>query len=66
MPAINAIVARDAAHQLAKRNWAAQEPGVVIVFCILGAVGIGILAVLLYKYISRKRAEKEARVSQRI
>jgi hypothetical protein len=36
MAAINALVARDVAGQLIKRkNWAAREPGVIVVFCIV-------------------------------
>ncbi|KAL2759003.1 hypothetical protein ACRALDRAFT_1062076 [Sodiomyces alcalophilus JCM 7366] len=66
MPVINTIVARDAAHQLTKRNWAAQEPGVIVVFCIVGLVGLSVLGLLIYKFIARKRAEKQARVAQHI
>lgn len=37
MPAINALAVRDAMHELSKRkNWAAREPGVMVVFCIVG------------------------------
>lgn len=38
MAAINALVTRDlVARELVKRkNWAAQEPGVIVVFCIVG------------------------------
>jgi hypothetical protein len=37
MAAINALAVRDASlHMLAKRkNWAAREAGVVVVFCIV-------------------------------
>ena len=36
MAAINALIARDSVvHQLAKRNWASREPGVITVFCIV-------------------------------
>lgn len=42
MAAINALVTRDfVTGQLVKRkNWAAREPGVMVVFCI---VGVGML-----------------------
>lgn len=37
MAAINSIIARDVASHLVKRkNWAAREPGVIVVFCIVG------------------------------
>lgn len=61
MPAINSLVARDTMTQLAKRNWAAQEPGVMVVFCIVGIVGISIIGFVLYRLISRKRAEREVK-----
>jgi hypothetical protein len=45
MAAIKSLMTRDSvAHQLAKRqNWAAQEPGVIVVFCIVG-VGMSTFA----------------------
>lgn len=38
MAAINALITRDETlNQLVKRqNWAAREPGVIVVFCIVG------------------------------
>jgi hypothetical protein len=38
MAAIKSLMTRDeVVHQLAKRqNWAAKEPGVIVVFCIVG------------------------------
>jgi hypothetical protein len=61
MPAIsNSIVARDAVAQLAKReNWAAQEPGVIVVFCIVGVVGIGLISLFVSRKISARRAAKQ-------
>ncbi|KFY41243.1 hypothetical protein V494_03116 [Pseudogymnoascus sp. VKM F-4513 (FW-928)] len=43
MPTIHTLDARDVDMQLAKRdNWAKREAGVVVVFCIVGVVAIGI------------------------
>ncbi|KAK4191552.1 hypothetical protein QBC35DRAFT_291038 [Podospora australis] len=60
MPAINTIVARDAFVQLAKRekNWAAREPGVMVVFCIVGVVAIGLFALFISKKMAARRERK--------
>ncbi|RYP20448.1 hypothetical protein DL767_009451 [Monosporascus sp. MG133] len=65
MPTINnaAIVARDTFSTLAKRqqqNWAAQEPGVIVVFCIVFLVGCGLIGLWISKLISKRRAKKQA------
>jgi len=62
MPAIaNSLVARDAASQLVKRadNWAAQEPGVIVVFCIVFVVAVGLLAAWISKKVSARKAAKQ-------
>jgi len=44
-------------HQLLKRkNWAAREPGVVLVFCIVGVIAL----LLIGLFISRKLAARKA------
>ncbi len=59
MPAVNAIVAREHVAQLAKReNWAKQEAGVVVVFCIVGVVAIGLLSLFIHKKLAARRAAK--------
>ncbi|KAF2199806.1 hypothetical protein GQ43DRAFT_473282 [Delitschia confertaspora ATCC 74209] len=57
------IVARSAeaaVHHLERRrkNWAAREPGVILVFCILGAVGILLIGLFIQKKISARKAAK--------
>ncbi|CCF32202.1 hypothetical protein CH063_04627 [Colletotrichum higginsianum] len=65
MPAINSIVARDAVHQLAKRqNWAAQEAGVVVVFCIVFLVAVGVTGLLVSRCLSRRKAKRQAAAAQ--
>jgi cytoskeletal protein RodZ len=61
MVAINALVTRDAVmHQLSKRkNWAAREPGVIVVFCIVFLVAVGILIAQLYKCFQRRKERRE-------
>ena len=61
MPAINtAIVARDTISQLTKRreNWAGHEAGVIVVFCIVFIVGVGLIALFAHKKLAARRAAK--------
>jgi hypothetical protein len=59
MPAIQSLEARDVALQLAKRsNWAGREAGVVLVFCIVFIVAVGIAGVCIGRWISRRRAAR--------
>ncbi|KAI1344773.1 hypothetical protein F5Y15DRAFT_5041 [Xylariaceae sp. FL0016] len=62
MPAINtAIVARDTFGHIAKRqNWAAKEAGVVVVFCIVFVVALGLICLWISKCITRRKAKKAA------
>jgi hypothetical protein len=49
------LVARSelAVHQLMKRkNWAAREPGVILVFCIVGAIAFLLIGLLVSKKVS--------------
>ncbi|KAI9900330.1 hypothetical protein N3K66_004592 [Trichothecium roseum] len=60
MAAIDKLVLCDVTAQLVKRkNWAAQEPGVITVFAIVGAVAIGLLALVIYKWSMKKKAAKQ-------
>lgn len=63
MPVINAaLVTRNAL--LKRDNWAAQNPGVTVVFAIVGVVAIA----LLYLFISKKmtaRRERRERLAAR-
>jgi hypothetical protein len=61
MPAINnAVVARDTISSLAKRNWAQEEAGVIVVFAIVGIVGIGLIALWISKLNTKRKAKKAA------
>jgi len=49
----------NALHELVKRkNWAAREPGVILVFCIIGTLGILLIGIFINKKISERRARK--------
>ncbi|KAF2645477.1 hypothetical protein P280DRAFT_513382 [Massarina eburnea CBS 473.64] len=61
MAAINmSLAARSEAvvSHLAKRekNWAAREPGVILVFAIVGAVAILLIGLLIQKRISARKS----------
>jgi len=61
MPALDlsSRAAAETLHQLTRRkNWAAHEPGVILVFCILGALAILLGAIFINKKISERRARK--------
>ncbi|KAF3762944.1 hypothetical protein M406DRAFT_357642 [Cryphonectria parasitica EP155] len=61
MPAINALVAREAVSTIAKRqNWAQKEAGVVVVFCIVFVVAVGIIGLFISKKITAMRQRKQA------
>ncbi|KAG5746671.1 hypothetical protein H9Q69_012717, partial [Fusarium xylarioides] len=64
MAAIKSLMTRDeVVHQLAKRqNWAAKEPGVIVVFCIAGVVAIGLLSLFLYRKAIARKANKASTV----
>ncbi|KAL5584904.1 hypothetical protein FOVSG1_014293 [Fusarium oxysporum f. sp. vasinfectum] len=64
MAAIKSLMTRDeVVHQLAKRqNWAAKEPGVIVVFCIVGVVAIGLLSLFLYRKAIARKANKASTV----
>jgi hypothetical protein len=61
MPAINSIVARNQFSQLLKReeNWAQQEAGVVVVFCIVFIVAVGLIALWIHKKLAARKAAKQ-------
>lgn len=61
MPAINAaVVARDTFSQIAKRdNWAAQEPGVIVVFCIVFLVLVALVSLFIYKKLKARRERRQ-------
>ncbi|KAI1639600.1 hypothetical protein F4809DRAFT_638406 [Biscogniauxia mediterranea] len=65
MPAINnALVARETFSRIVPReNWAQQEAGVVVVFCIVFVVAVGLIGLWISKCIAKRRATKQATVA---
>ncbi|OPB43633.1 hypothetical protein A0O28_0099210 [Trichoderma guizhouense] len=60
MAAINKqLIATRAVSELVKRkNWAAREPGVIVVFCIVFIVAVGLLGLFIHKQCAKRRASK--------
>jgi hypothetical protein len=62
MPAVDPNVVREAiAHQMVKReeNWAKQEAGVIVVFCIVGIVAIGLISMQIHKFFAKRKAARQ-------
>jgi len=54
-----ALLKRDVAHQLVKRkNWAAHEAGVVLVFCIVFIVAVFLIGLFISKKLKARRMAK--------
>jgi hypothetical protein len=46
---------------IAKRgNWASREPGVILVFCIVFIVALGIIALFAYRKWMARKAKKQS------
>lgn len=67
MAAIEAIevvptkLASSALYSFVKRgNWADENRGVVLVFCIVFLVAVGILALFAYRRMLKRKADKES------
>lgn len=61
MPVIKSLIARDAGMGLlAKRgNWASQESGVIVVFCIVFLVASGLIALFVHKKLAARKAAQQ-------
>ncbi|TGO42380.1 hypothetical protein BHYA_0009g00590 [Botrytis hyacinthi] len=54
----------EATRQLVKRqNWAAREPGVIVVFAIVFIVASGLIGLQISRWISRYREKQAAKRS---
>jgi len=55
------LVARSEAelhHLMKRKNWAAKEPGVILVFCIIGAIAILLISLFIHKKIMARKAAR--------
>ena len=50
------IVARDSFSQLARRsNWAGENAGVMVVFCIVFVVAVSLISLFIYKKLKARK-----------
>ena len=64
MPAISKTIAvREAVSHIAKRsNWAAEEPGVIVVLCIVFVVACGLIGLWISKQLAARKARKQQQI----
>ncbi len=53
-----ALLARDVASIAKRSNWAGKEAGVIVVFCIVFVVGVGLIALWIHKLLAARKAAK--------
>jgi hypothetical protein len=59
MAAISTLQVREAAGQLVRReNWAGKEAGVIVVFCIVFIVAVGLIGLFVSRALGRRRAAR--------
>lgn len=60
MAALTPLEARDAVQSLLvkRKNWAAREAGVMVVFCVVFVVGVGLLALCISRSLAKRRAAR--------
>ncbi|PGH02768.1 hypothetical protein GX51_04502 [Blastomyces parvus] len=59
MPALSLMTRDEAVYQLAKRsNWAGQNAGVMLVFCLVFVIAVGLLSLALYRWNLRRKAAR--------
>ena len=59
MPAVKSLMATEAYSHIAKRsNWAGREAGVVVVFCIVFVVAVGLTGLFVHKKLAARKAAK--------
>jgi len=59
MAAISSLQARDGVQHMIKRsNWAGHEAGVVVVFCVVFIVAVGLLSLAVSRALARRRARR--------
>jgi len=60
MASISTLQLRSEMHMLAKRrNWASHEAGVILVFCIVFIIAVGLLGLCISRALTRRRERKE-------
>ncbi|KAI9796294.1 MAG: hypothetical protein M1833_006379 [Piccolia ochrophora] len=63
MPALHNSLGMPHAHlnlrSLEKRaNWAGQNAGIILVFCIVGIIAIGVISLFVYRKVTARKAAR--------
>jgi len=59
MAAISTLLAREAVHPIIKRNnWAGHEAGVIVVFCVVFIVAVGLIGLFVSRQIKSRRTSR--------
>jgi len=57
------LVARDTISTLAKRsNWAGENAGVMVVFCVVFVVAVGLIVLFIYKKMLARKEKRQSHV----
>ena len=59
MPALDSLAIATQRQVLQRRDWASENPGPILVFCIVFVVGLGIVLLFLYRTWMGRRARQE-------
>jgi hypothetical protein len=62
------IVARDTVVEIAKRgtDWPKKNAGVMVVFCVVFVVAVGLLALIIYKKMLARKERRQATAASTI
>ncbi|KAE8370925.1 hypothetical protein BDV27DRAFT_119178 [Aspergillus caelatus] len=60
MPAIQRLSPHVRDEFVKRSNWAGENPGVILVFCIVFIVGVGVVSLFAYRMWMKRKAKKES------
>lgn len=60
LSALHQFISRDELKGHDHKNWAHANPGVILVFCLVACVVLGLILVFCYRFYLRKQAERAA------
>ncbi|BCS20247.1 uncharacterized protein APUU_20679S [Aspergillus puulaauensis] len=60
MPALDSLAIATQRQVLERRDWASENPGPILVFCIVFIVAMGVILLFLYRKWMSHRASRES------
>jgi hypothetical protein len=60
MPPLDSIAVATQRHALERRDWASENPGPILVFCIVFIVAMGVIILFLYRKWMARRATQQS------